>query len=370
MTAALATGDTMSHTIRTSAVRALGQTDEMVSPKGADRARPSSLGGDRCRAGRRGRGGSYRRCARRIESCRRRHAGHHRARGHSDPAQKANEPRVTLFASDPARMSGFGEIQDARGGGALSLDDLHAGEVFLNEKAADELLASAGDEVTVFIGQTRVSLMVRDIVRYDGAGTDDLALLMPIAPPRSCSTGRARSIMSSSRTVATLCPAQACPTRSSANSARSSPRWASRRKRRNRTPSRRPTSGRRLHRLVHDLRLLLDRRGDPPHLPNLRDAGSGEARRARDRTCDRNEARPSGRDVRVRGSRIRPRSRAGRGPARCRGRVRNGHPARERPRRRRDRRQYSITARSLAVAYALGVLITLVVVASLRGGSA
>ena len=44
MTAALATGDTMSHTIRTSAVRALGQTDEIVSPKGADRARPSSLG--------------------------------------------------------------------------------------------------------------------------------------------------------------------------------------------------------------------------------------------------------------------------------------------------------------------------------------
>ena len=46
--------------------------------------------------------------------------------------------------------------------------------MFLNEKAADELFASAGDEVTVFIGQTRVSLMVRDVVRYDGAGTDDL----------------------------------------------------------------------------------------------------------------------------------------------------------------------------------------------------
>ena len=98
-----------------------------------------------------------------------------------NPAQKTNEPRVTLFASDPARMSGFGDDRRRRGGGALSLDDLHAGEVFVNEKAADELLASAGDEVTVFIGQTRVSLMVRDVVRYDGAGTDDLALLMPIA---------------------------------------------------------------------------------------------------------------------------------------------------------------------------------------------
>ena len=182
MTAALATGDTMSHTIRTSAVRALGQTDEIVSPKGADTSATLELGAatgvelvDEAAAAR-------------IEDAL---VGSNLVDGVTpaiiepvaiqNPAQKTNEPRVTLFASDPARMSGFGEIQDVRDGGALSLDDLHAGEVFLNEKAADELLASAGDEVTVFIGQTRVSLMVRAVVRYDGAGTDDLALLMPIA---------------------------------------------------------------------------------------------------------------------------------------------------------------------------------------------
>ena len=36
VSAALATGDTMSHTIRSSAVTALGETDELVSPRSAE----------------------------------------------------------------------------------------------------------------------------------------------------------------------------------------------------------------------------------------------------------------------------------------------------------------------------------------------
>src|SRR5262245_39522693 len=42
--AALATGDTMSHTIRSTAVTALGQTDELVSAKGADVQVDTQLG--------------------------------------------------------------------------------------------------------------------------------------------------------------------------------------------------------------------------------------------------------------------------------------------------------------------------------------
>src|SRR6476620_2762835 len=45
ISAALATGDTMSHTIRTSATTALGQTDEVVGAKGIDAALASENGG-------------------------------------------------------------------------------------------------------------------------------------------------------------------------------------------------------------------------------------------------------------------------------------------------------------------------------------
>src|SRR6266508_4584753 len=42
--AALATGDTMSHTIRSTATRQLGETDEVVSAKGAAEDIPGELG--------------------------------------------------------------------------------------------------------------------------------------------------------------------------------------------------------------------------------------------------------------------------------------------------------------------------------------
>ena len=42
--AALTTGDTMSHTIRTTAVSALGATDETIAPKGAVDDIPGALG--------------------------------------------------------------------------------------------------------------------------------------------------------------------------------------------------------------------------------------------------------------------------------------------------------------------------------------
>jgi putative ABC transport system permease protein len=45
ISAALATGDTMSHTIRASATTALGRTDEVVAPKGIDAALASQNGG-------------------------------------------------------------------------------------------------------------------------------------------------------------------------------------------------------------------------------------------------------------------------------------------------------------------------------------
>ena len=59
-----------------------------------------------------------------------------------DVTTQQTEPRVTLFASDPARLHGFGDIR-ARGE-TVSLADLQQGEIYLNADGAEALHASAG----------------------------------------------------------------------------------------------------------------------------------------------------------------------------------------------------------------------------------
>jgi putative ABC transport system permease protein len=182
--AAMTTGDTMSHTIRSSAVTALGQTDELVSTRGAE---------DALAAGEFGGGGQagavrYFRETLLYEI--------HPAARHSRvvdgiapaiieevavvaPRTGQTEPRVTLFASDPGRLDGFGDITLADGS-PIALAELKQGAVFLNEDAADELDAREGDIVRVLAGGRTRSVRVRAIVDYDGTGTDGPAALMPL----------------------------------------------------------------------------------------------------------------------------------------------------------------------------------------------
>jgi putative ABC transport system permease protein len=179
--AALTTGDTMSHTIRQTAVAALGETDVVVSARGAAADIPGDLGAAT------GTGYFDEGLAARV-------AETLAPTGLADgvtpaiveevalqaPAQRQNEPGVNLFAADPARMDGFGTIEPV-GGGSAALSDLRPGEAFLNRKAADELHAGAGDLVRVFAGETPASLRVRDVVDYAGAGTADAAIVTTLA---------------------------------------------------------------------------------------------------------------------------------------------------------------------------------------------
>jgi putative ABC transport system permease protein len=177
--AALTTGDTMSHTIRADAVKALGQTDEIVSARNAKVDVGAELGSatglkyvdqsavtrvDRALAGSRLVDGVTPAIIEPVAV--------------QDPARRQNEPRVTLFAADPARMRGFGTIVGGRG--AVSLADLRPGELYLNRHAAEQLHARAGDKVLVFAGRRPVSMHVRDTVRYDGGGTSDSGALVPL----------------------------------------------------------------------------------------------------------------------------------------------------------------------------------------------
>ena len=183
ISAALATGDTMSHTIRSTATTALGRTDEVVAARGV---------GTELASGTAGTGGLY--FPQGFVDVLRREV---RGTGLVDGVQpvivspiavhdidsRQTEPRVTLFATDPRYMKGFGRIGTSSGPGSLA--DLRPGEIYLNAKGADKLAARAGDAVQLLSGNSVSTARVKAIVRYAGGGTDGAGVLMPLPSAQS-----------------------------------------------------------------------------------------------------------------------------------------------------------------------------------------
>jgi putative ABC transport system permease protein len=121
---ALASGDTMSHTIRTSAIRSLGATDELVSVKGAEVDTAVPLG--------EATGVDYFGedvVPRITHELLRSNRFDGIAPAIVEPvavqnlASRQNEPRVTLFASSGPHLAAFGQIRTDRGQ-VVSLSDL------------------------------------------------------------------------------------------------------------------------------------------------------------------------------------------------------------------------------------------------------
>jgi putative ABC transport system permease protein len=178
--AALTTGDTVNQTVRATAVDALGETDETLAARGAADDIPGALG---AATGMRWIDENA------VDWVEEAVVGSELVAGVTGaivegvavqaPAQGQSEPSVVLFAADAARMDGFSPIVGTDGR-QLSLDALRAGDVYLNRKAASELRVSAGDRVVVYAGDARLRALVRDVVRFDGAGTADAAMLMSL----------------------------------------------------------------------------------------------------------------------------------------------------------------------------------------------
>lgn len=177
--AALVTGDTMSHTIRTTATAALGESDEVVSAKGAVDDIPGDLGD----------ASGIRWFPETVAGEIRSTLGPELADGVvnvvvdntalKSPRTGKGEPSAMLFAADPAAMDGFSPIVGSDGR-ELSLADLPSGEAYLNVDAADELGARPGDTVIAYPAGKPAYLKVRDVVRFNGAATADAALLLPL----------------------------------------------------------------------------------------------------------------------------------------------------------------------------------------------
>jgi putative ABC transport system permease protein len=164
--AALATGDTMSQTIRSTALAALGQTDEVVGPKGISSMFATGSGS----TGMRYFPQSYTR--RIVQAGGDRVAFVHPALINSvavvDLRSRQSEPQVTLYASTPA---------------GLPAGALHSNEVVLNPKAASKLNARPGDTLHVLAGSAVTSVRVKEVRRYTGgaAGAQGLLMSLPAA---------------------------------------------------------------------------------------------------------------------------------------------------------------------------------------------
>jgi putative ABC transport system permease protein len=180
ISSALSTGDTMSHTVRSSVETSLGATDELVSVRSGENEAVNGV--------------EYLTRVsyfdqRLVPPAERVLQGTGMVDGVApaisepisvqDVTSRQNEPRVTLFARSPRGMQPFGEIE-RQGGGSVSLADLPKGAVYLNGDAADELSAGEGDLVRLLVGERLVPLRVAAIVEYDGTGTDGAAALLPL----------------------------------------------------------------------------------------------------------------------------------------------------------------------------------------------
>jgi putative ABC transport system permease protein len=176
ITAALASGDTMTYTVRSSAVKTMGATDELIAAKGAnaDIATPGDATGT-----------AYfpeqivPQLARNLRQTRFVDGvapAIIESIAVQDTTTRQSKSRVTLFASTAAGLKGFSAMRSTDGT-VLSLASLGPGEIYLNADAADDLNAKAGDRLQLFAGERRSGARVRAIVSFDGAGTDGPAAL-------------------------------------------------------------------------------------------------------------------------------------------------------------------------------------------------
>jgi putative ABC transport system permease protein len=180
--AALVTGDTMSHTIRSSAISSLGQTDVQVSVRGGgadtggvvEDAAPTAYFSEH-------EASIVARAAKPSPAVDGVAPAIVEPVAAQNPGARRTEPRASLFGADPAALEDFGAMTSTADGREVSLALLAAGEVFLNENAAEELAAGAGDRVLVMAGERAVPFEVRDVVDYDGTGTDGSAVLTSLA---------------------------------------------------------------------------------------------------------------------------------------------------------------------------------------------
>ncbi len=198
---ALGTGDTMGRTVRSGVLQSLGTTDESVEVRSAKNMKlPVAATATT---------GSQLFDARVVADVDRALRGTHLVDGITpaivdtiavqDTTSRHTEPRVGIYAPDPARMTGFDPI--VLNGKAVSLADLAPGTVYLDRNAESKLHARTGDHIMALAGGRVIDATVAGIVDARGTGTDGPALLMPLASAQRALgiEGKVKQILVSNR---------------------------------------------------------------------------------------------------------------------------------------------------------------------------
>ena len=182
MAAAFGTGDTISYSIRNDAAKSLGAIDEIIVAASASAA--DNFGGP-----------SYMPYERFLE-IRDQVAGWEEIDGISggigewapgtNTRTSLREGRLRIVGVDTDFLEGFSPLK-LSSGSPVNLEALSPGEAFLNDEAADELGAVAGDEISLIVYGERVSLRVAGIVQKGGLSGPDPALVLPL--------GRAQALL-------------------------------------------------------------------------------------------------------------------------------------------------------------------------------
>ncbi|HYH12360.1 MAG TPA: FtsX-like permease family protein [Thermomicrobiales bacterium] len=92
------------------------------------------------------------------------------------------EPSVALTGVDPSRLDAFGGLE-AADGGTIDLASLSDGEIVISERAADQIDATVGDEITVYLNNSPTTFTIAAIGENStlmGWRETAMSLLLPL----------------------------------------------------------------------------------------------------------------------------------------------------------------------------------------------
>ncbi|MBF8266995.1 MAG: hypothetical protein HW388_503 [Dehalococcoidia bacterium] len=191
--ASFATGDTLSHSIRVTAVSRLGQVDMVVR----EEARAAS-----------GRMAYFDETY--FETVREHLSVVPEVEGIAPlasettpilaPATRQSEPQVDILGYDEEWMGGFDRLVDGEGN-TLSISALAPGQVYVSSEIARKLEVGTGDTLEMFLGAQPTALEVAGVYQKGANPAGELSLVMPLARLQALTgnEGRINEILISNR---------------------------------------------------------------------------------------------------------------------------------------------------------------------------
>ena len=90
-----------------------------------------------------------------------------------------SEGRMRVVGVEPTLLAGFGGFKLTTGGEAR-LEDLATGQAYINDRAAEELEAEAGDTLELYVDEDALTLIVQGVVKDGSLAGRDSTLLLPL----------------------------------------------------------------------------------------------------------------------------------------------------------------------------------------------